>query len=644
LHTSLYEQLTRRRSRWKVIGVATVSAAALSSSVFALAVDGWPWGQRSEGPEGAAEAFARAWAEGDPSMGPTLPRTPGEDVYKAVVGASGLEPPKVDVREVSDPGEVDVVADFHVTWPLPGGSDWSYTTSAELRDTDQGWHVVIDPQVIHPQLVPGERLVVERVRPRRGDILGGDGNALVTNRPVVDVGVQPSLTSDVVALTDRLAELLDIDGEALRERIDSANEDAFVQVITLRKEAYDALADELYPLEGTVFARGSLPLAPTREFARAVLGSAGPVTAELLEENPDRYVEGDLAGLSGLQRQFDEQLFGRPGVRVMVQADVGEDRRPLFTIDAQPGDPVIVTIEEGIQLAADAALADIESPSALVAMRISDGHVVAVANGSGTGRMDIALRGQFPPGSAFKVVTTAALLGSGLDPDDVVECPHRATADGRAFSNAEDGVLGRVPFHAAFAASCNTTFVELAQGLADDALHHASRPFGIGAEHDLGVGAYTGQVPISDSLVERAASMIGQGRLLTSPLAMADVAATVARGHHVVPTLLLEPGPSEPDGPSERLEPSVVEELRRLMREVVESGSGQALAGVPGEPVHGKTGTAEYGTEVPPRTHAWFVGYQGDLAVAVLVAETNDAFGGRVAAPIAADFLMRIDR
>jgi cell division protein FtsI/penicillin-binding protein 2 len=58
--------------------------------------------------------------------------------------------------------------------------------------------------------------------------------------------------------------------------------------------------------------------------------------------------------------------------------------------------------------------------------------------------------------------------------------------------------------------------------------------------------------------------------------------------------------------------------------------------------VHGKTGTAEYGTEQPPRTHAWFAGYQDDLAFAVLVAETEDSFGGRVAAPIAADFLRRL--
>jgi cell division protein FtsI/penicillin-binding protein 2 len=73
------------------------------------------------------------------------------------------------------------------------------------------------------------------------------------------------------------------------------------------------------------------------------------------------------------------------------------------------------------------------------------------------------------------------------------------------------------------------------------------------------------------------------------------------------------------------------------MRAVVTDGTGGALAGIPGGDVFGKTGTAEYGTEDPPETHAWFTGYQGDIAFAVLV--ENGSFGGTVAAPVAARFL-----
>ena len=71
------------------------------------------------------------------------------------------------------------------------------------------------------------------------------------------------------------------------------------------------------------------------------------------------------------------------------------------------------------------------------------------------------------------------------------------------------------------------------------------------------------------------------------------------------------------------------------MRSVVTSGTGTALAAVPGE-VAGKSGTAEYGGGDPPPTHAWFIAFRGDLAIAVLVEKGRS--GGSVAAPIAKRF------
>jgi cell division protein FtsI/penicillin-binding protein 2 len=309
----------------------------------------------------------------------------------------------------------------------------------------------------------------------------------------------------------------------------------------------------------------------------------------------------------------------------------------LFAVEPEAGEDVTVTLDPEVQQAADAALADVtEFPSALVAIRVSDGHLVAVANGPDSVG-DIALRGQYPPGSTFKVVTTAALLQAGLTPDDTVDCPAEATIDGFAFSNAEDQALGEVPFRTVFANSCNTGFVQLGQDLAPDALRETGAAFGLGREADLGVAAFTGEVPVTESATEQAAASIGQGRVLASPFAMANVAATAARGGALAPSLVIEDdtAPAEPtDLPAE-----VADVLPELMRQVVTDGSGDAVADVPGDPVHGKTGTAEYGDEAPLRTHAWFLGFQDDLAFAVIVAETEDSFGGEAAAPIAADFL-----
>jgi cell division protein FtsI/penicillin-binding protein 2 len=75
------------------------------------------------------------------------------------------------------------------------------------------------------------------------------------------------------------------------------------------------------------------------------------------------------------------------------------------------------------------------------------------------------------------------------------------------------------------------------------------------------------------------------------------------------------------------------------MREAVTNGTGTLLASQPGPPVYGKTGTAETGVGTPPHTDAWFIGYQGDIAFAALIANTNNGFGGTLAAPLISQFL-----
>ena len=131
--------------------------------------------------------------------------------------------------------------------------------------------------------------------------------------------------------------------------------------------------------------------------------------------------------------------------------------------------------------------------------------------------------------------------------------------------------------------------------------------------------------------------MIGQDRILASPLQMAGVAATVADGRWRAPRLAA----GDPRRAAAPLAPAQATTLRELMRAVVTSGTGTALASVGGEPA-GKSGTAEYGGGDPPPTHAWFIALRGDLALAVLV--EGGRAGGTVAAPIAARFFAALDR
>jgi cell division protein FtsI/penicillin-binding protein 2 len=119
---------------------------------------------------------------------------------------------------------------------------------------------------------------------------------------------------------------------------------------------------------------------------------------------------------------------------------------------------------------------------------------------------------------------------------------------------------------------------------------------------------------------------------------MAAAAAAIARGRYQPPHLLEHTGPPQPPA-APPLPAHPVAILRSLMRQVVTSGTATVLASQPGLPVYGKTGTAEYGNTNPPQTDAWFIGYQGDIAFACLVAATKHGFGGTLAAPIIGHFL-----
>ena len=84
-------------------------------------------------------------------------------------------------------------------------------------------------------------------------------------------------------------------------------------------------------VKGGAVIAGELPLAPTKGFAAPILGSVGEVTAEMIEENPDVYSIGDIAGLSGLQARYDEQLRGTPGQAVNAVGSDGKTRE-LFRV------------------------------------------------------------------------------------------------------------------------------------------------------------------------------------------------------------------------------------------------------------------------------------------------------------------------
>lgn len=548
-----------------------------------------------------------------------------------------------DVREVEEEGRADATLAWR--WEVTDAAAWEYETTVRLVQDEDGWRVGWMPDDLAPDLSDGDTLGLRTLSPRRGDITGAGGVALVTERPVRRFGLDKTRVeaSQVARSARRIARTLDVDATSYAERARAMGPEAFVEAVVLREEDARDVPSAYTDIPGAVALSDTLPLAPTREFAAALLGRVGPATAEIVEESEGRILAGDEVGLSGLQARYDERLTGTPGTAVVAR-DAKDRLRTLFEAPATDGADLATTLDPGLQQKAEAALASLGDgapASALVAIRPSDGAILASANGVGAAGADLASTGQYAPGSTFKVVSALALLRSGLAPADVVSCPATTVVDGRTFKNYDDypsSALGDITLAQAVAQSCNTAFIGNAARLRPGDLAAAAQALGLGTDHDLGFPVYFGQVPPPETETGAAADMIGQGTVLASPFAMATVAASVSAGRAVLPVLLPE-HQVEQTAPEKPLSGAEAATLRSLMRAVVTSGSGRFLLDVPGQ-VGAKTGTAEYGepdaTGSLP-THAWMIATRGDLAVAVFVG--TGVSGSRTAGPVLEAFL-----
>lgn len=617
--------MPRRRAAVAAVVLAVAAAGALAAGVLGGGDDERPGAV-------AIDRYLAAWTRGDDAGAARLTDRPGAARRVLEMNRAGLDGAAVTARVVDRrDDERESAARVRVAWDVPRFGRFAYETRLTAVPGEDAWRVRWRDTAVHPKLDGETRLGTRVSWPRRGAILDRDGRALITERPVVDIAVETDEVRDAAATAAALAGALDVDGDALARRIRRAGSGRFVPVITLREAEFEAVEARIADVPGVALNRTTAQLAPSRGFGGALLGTVGPATAEQVEQSEGRLAAGDVTGQSGLEQAHDERLAGQPTRSVVLRyRSTGAELRPLAERGGRRGRALRTRLDREVQAAAERAL-DTEGEAALVAVEPSSGDVLAVANRPIDSTYDRALLGRYPPGSTFKVVSTAALLAAGLRTDETVDCPATLAVEGKPFRNFEGSAAGAVPFSVDFAESCNTAFVSLAGRLERDALTEAAREFGLGERLAPGVPAPAAEVPRPRDDVGQAAMMIGQDRILASPLAMAGVAATVAEGRWRAPRVLESAEPAA----GRRLDRGTLATLRTLMRAVVTSGTGTALAGVPGE-VLGKSGTAEYGGGDPPPTHAWFIATRGDVAIAVLV--EGGSSGGRVAAPIAGRF------
>ncbi len=369
-----------------------------------------------------------------------------------------------------------------------------------------------------------------------------------------------------------------------------------------------------------------------------ITGIVGRATAAQARKLGAPYKAGDPIGIGGIEQAYQARLAGRPSLTISIVGPGKHADGVAARFAAVRGQPVRTSIVLPIQLAASAAVSGAKTklPADMVVIQPSTGRVLAMIERPGG--FNRALDGIFPPGSTFKVVTASALAKTGMTPSSAVQCPSQVKIDGMTFHNDQNERLGATTLLKAFAISCNTTFAMLAtQRLTGVRLRAMASNFGFNGKARLGIPAILGRFTVPHTPVDLAADAFGQGKDLVNPLSQASVVAAIDAGVWRPPLLVVGPEPKQAEHPHV-ISPTILNVLRPMMRAVVTSGTAAGVGFPSG--VYGKTGTAEYGTGPHPKAHGWFIGYDGNVAFAVLV--EGGGYGATSAGPIANSFLRKI--
>lgn len=530
------------------------------------------------------------------------------------------------------------------------------------------------------------RQFVRRVLAPRGVISDRTGLNLAHNVYLARVTYPREFATRGDSTLTRLIRLLDLDEESVFQRIDRAPPGDRVTVVRRATPQQVAVVEEHRVLLPHV----QLIVQPRRHYrygplAAHILGYVGEVRREETGRGQEKYQPGDLIGRSGVEAYAEGLLRGEPGIEVIeinaaghVVGSINEGGEP-----ALPGAEVFLTLHAGLQQTMEQLLEGRVGSG--VAIEVGTGDILAAASvpsfdpneftaGISQERLDVlrsdrrkpefnrALRGTYPPGSPFKLITAAAALDGGhVTPSTRFDpCYGGFMFGDRWFGCWEPHGHGSLDLMGAIVQSCDTYFYQLVGRLTVDELAAAARRFGFGASTGLpAMRDHPGLVPTSAWYDERYGRggwtagvklnlAIGQGELLVTPLQMARAyAALGGDGYLDRPHLVLAHtralGVHEERSIFRSTEPvcqpATRAILQRALRLVVDHDEGTGgLARVAGIAVAGKTGTAEnpFGED-----HAWFVGFApaDDPQIAVAMIVENAGHGGSVAAPLVGKFL-----
>ncbi|NVN98274.1 MAG: penicillin-binding protein 2 [Geobacteraceae bacterium] len=550
------------------------------------------------------------------------------------------------------------------------------------------------------EMSENNRLRFIPVAASRGALIDRNGKVIVNNTPSFSLAVIPNEVTDKDYLIDNVAKVLKLDKEELLAKWEKGKGRAkYIPIILasgLTRDQVEYFEENNLRLNGL-----EIEVKPVREYpnvslASHLLGYIGEVSEkELTVPEFSNYNPGDYIGKSGIERSFESYLHGDDGGRQIEVDARGRYLRTLNETLPVPGQSLVLTIDIDLQKATEKALGD--KAAAVVAMDVNSGEILSFASNPGfdpalfTGRMppeiwkqyledkrrpleNKALKGMYPPGSTFKMITALAGLSEGLiDENTTVNCTGEHKLGNATFRCWNKKGHGRVNLKSALRESCDVYFYQLGERLGVDKIAEYAKKFGLGEPIGIGIdGEKSGVVPTAAWKEKKTGTKwfkgetlsvsIGQGYLTATPLQLAAMTAGLANDGkiyrpHVVKKILDRDGKTLREYAPELLKNSSLKpDHLRLVKEgmlaVVNEPRGTGAAARLYEvKVAGKTGTSQVVKQKDAkmalaylhRDHALFVAFapydKPEIAIAVVV--EHGEHGGGAAAPVAGQILRK---
>lgn len=495
------------------------------------------------------------------------------------------------------------------------------------------------------------RVNLTLIPPRRGWIVDRNGAPLASNRADFRVDIMPERIADkgkTIALLGSLLDLGTIQMQDLADRIEASPRHRTVEVASgLNWDKFAAVSVRLPDMPGVIPQRGFTRYYPTGPAVGHLLGYVGTVSAEEYKEEPNPLLitPGFKIGKDGIEKQFEQDLRGRPGARRVEVTASGRIVRDLEMREDIPGNPVRLTIDGPLQDYAARRLG-LESGSVVV-MDCLSGDLLCMSSmpsfdpnsfSDGIGRLEWkmlsedervplrnkVLKGLYPPGSTVKPMVGMAFLEAGLDPSASTTCRGGLRVGNRVFHCWNRRGHGQVDMARAIYQSCDVYFYYFAQKLGINVIATMAKRLGLGEEYPLPVTSqFYGTVPDPEWKMRRfkqpwqafdtVNATIGQGYMLTNPLQLAVMSARLATGNQLMPRLKLDN--TTPQPASLGFDHDHITHIRKAMSDVV-NGPGTARRAqipVPGIQLAGKTGTSQVASlsMTDGRTGPWRLRHHG---------------------------------